>query len=227
MNCRDFALARCRFGTIQVFSQYLVPVALAAYISVYPNIHVQVDWATSPEVERNVLSGNAELGLCFLPPNHQEVRYETLLSDEVVLVVSKKHPLAARKVLSIADLAEIPLAIFSTGLSTRSLLDSEFAKYNVLPKILLEMNDIPALLAVVASGNAGTMVSSRLVVNRPDLHSIVIKERIFRTAGLITHKDHHMSAAARAFVDLIKKVCSSYFRVIKEGAGIALAATWV
>lgn len=196
-----------RLGTTQVFSQYLVPVSLAAFISTYPEIHIEVHWATSPEVERRVLSGDIDFGLCFLPPESADIQYETLLSDEVVLVVSKKHPLATHKAVSITDLGSLPLALLSAGLSTRRLLDLQFAKSNFSPKILLEMNDIPALLAVVASGNAGTMVSSRLVVNRPDLRSITIKEGIRRTAGIIVRKERHLSAAARAFLDLLKIHC--------------------
>jgi len=196
-----------RLGTTQIFSQYLLPMSLAAYISAYPEIHVEVYWGISPEVERRVLSGDIDLGLCFLPPESKDIQYEALLSDEVVPVVSKKHPLAAHKALSIAELGSLPLALLSTGMSTRRLLDLQFAKSGFSPKILLEMNDIPALLAVVASGGAGTMVSSRLVANRPDLRSITIKEGIRRSAGIITRKERHLSAAARAFLELIKIHC--------------------
>jgi len=197
-----------RLGTTQVFSQYLVPASLAAFIATYPEIHIEVHWVTSsPEVERRVLSGDLDFGLCFLPPESADIQYETLFSDEVVLVVSKKHPLAAHKTVSITDLGRLPLALLSAGLSTRRLLDLQFAKSNFSPKILLEMNDIPALLTVVASGNAGTMVSSRLVVNRPDLRSITIKEGIRRNAGIIIRKERHLSAAARAFLDLLKIHC--------------------
>ena len=196
-----------RLGTTQIFSQYLLPMSLAAYISAYPEIHVEVYWGISPEVERRVLSGDIDLGLCFLPPESEDIQYEALLADEVVLVVSKKHPLAVHKALSITELGSLPLALLSTGLSTRRLLDLQFAKSNFSPKILLEMNDIPALLAVVASGSAGTMVSSRLVANRPDLRSITIKEGIRRSAGIITRKERHLSAAACAFLELIKIHC--------------------
>ena len=106
-----------RLGTTQVFSQYLVPVSLAAFISTYPEIHIQVHWATSPEVERRVLSGDIDFGLCFLPPESADIQYETLLSDEVVLVVSKKHPLAAHKAVSITDLGQ-PLRWLSSVLDS-------------------------------------------------------------------------------------------------------------
>jgi LysR family cyn operon transcriptional activator len=99
-----------RIGTTHVFSHYLVPISLAAYITAYPDIHVMVRWGTSPEVERSVLTGTADLGLAFLPPESDEIEYEVLLSDEVVLVVSNKHPLAARAAVSVSELGDLPLA---------------------------------------------------------------------------------------------------------------------
>ena len=198
-----------RVGTTHVFSQYLIPISLATYIAAYPNIHVLVQWCSSPELERGVLTGTLDLGLAFLPPESDEIEYEVLLSDEVVLVVSNKHPLAARSAVSISELGDLPLVLLSTGLSTRRLVDVRFAKENILPKILLEMNDIPALLTIAETGNAGTFVSRRLVVHHPDLHPISLRPNLVRSAGFLRRKGVHLSAAARAFLEVIKVQCQN------------------
>jgi LysR family cyn operon transcriptional activator len=196
-----------RIGTTHVFSQYLVPISLAAYITAYPDIHVMVQWAASPEVERSVLTGTVDLGLAFLPPESDEIEYEILLSDEVVLVVSNQHPLAARAAVSISELGDLPLVLLSTGLSTRRLVDVRFAEENISPTILLEMNDIPALLTIAERGSAGTFVSRRLVADRPDFHPISLRPSLVRSAGILRRKGSHLSAAARAFLEIIKVHC--------------------
>jgi LysR family transcriptional regulator, cyn operon transcriptional activator len=193
-----------RIGTTHIFGQYLMPASLAAYISAYPGIHVLVRWGTSPEVEHGVLTGTVDLGLAFLPPESDEIEYETLLSDEVVLALPKTHALAGRKSISIKESADIPLVLLSTGQSTRRLIDLRFAKENISPKILLEMNDIPALLRIVESGSAGTFLSARIVASHPQLRAIPISERILRSAGIIKRKGVHLSAAARAFLKVLK-----------------------
>lgn len=198
-----------RIGTTHVFSQYLVPISLAAYIAAYPDIHVLVHWGTSPEVERGVLTGSIDLGLAFLTPESNEIEYEALLSDEVALVVSNTHRLATRTSVSICDLQDLPLVLLSTGFSTRRLVDLQLAKENVSPKILLEMNDIPALLTIVETGNAGTLVSSKLVANRPNLRAVPVSGGLLRSAGILRRKGIHLSAAARAFVEVLKVHCQS------------------
>jgi LysR family cyn operon transcriptional activator len=198
-----------RVGTTHVFSQYLIPISLAAYIAAYPNIHVLVQWCSSPELERSVLTGTVDLGLAFLPPESDEIEYEVLLSDEVVLVVSNQHPLAARAAVSISELGDLPLVLLSAGLNTRRLVDVRFAKENISPKILLEMNDIPALLTIAETGNAGTFVSRRLVVAHPDLHPISLRPKLVRSAGILRRKGVHLSPAARAFLEVIKVQCQN------------------
>jgi LysR family transcriptional regulator, cyn operon transcriptional activator len=198
-----------RIGTTHIFSQYLVPASLAAYISAYPEIHVQVQWGTSLEIERGVLTGAIDFGLAFLPPESNEIESEELFSDQVVLAVSGSHPLAGRTSVSIAELAEVPLALLGPTFSTRRLVDLQFAKANISPKILLEMNDIPSLLKIVGTSNAGTMVFSAIVRSRPELRAIPICGNVMRSAGILKHKGVRPSAAASAFLEILKVHCQN------------------
>jgi LysR family cyn operon transcriptional activator len=196
-----------RIGTTYVFSEYLVPLSLAAFITAYPDIHVLVNWGTSLEIEHDLLAGKIDLGLAFLPAESDEIESEPLLSDEVVLVVSKSHPLAKKKEIRVTELGDFPLIMFAPGFSTRRLLDRQFAKEGFSPRILMEMNDIPAMLNVVETGTAGTLVSSRLAASHPQLHAISISGRIIRSAGILVRKGTHLSAAARAFLEVIRLHC--------------------
>jgi LysR family cyn operon transcriptional activator len=196
-----------RIGTTHAFSQYLVPISLAAYIAAYPEIHVLVHWATSPEVERSLLAGDIDVGLAFLPAESDEIESNPLLADEVVLVVCKAHPLATKTEIEASEIGDLPLVLLSTGFSTRRLVDSLFSKEGFSPRILLEMNDVPALLKVVEAGNAGTIVSSRIATSQPQLHAISISGGITRSAGILTRKGIHLSAAAKAFLEVIRIHC--------------------
>jgi LysR family cyn operon transcriptional activator len=198
-----------RVGTTYVFSEYLVPLSLAAYMTAYPDIHVLINWATSLEIEQDLLTGAIDLGLAFLPAESDELEAEPLLTDEVVLVVGKTHPLAAKTEIHVSELGDFPLILFSTGFSTRRLLDRQFAKEGFSPKILLEMNDIPALLKIVETGIAGTMVSRRLAAPCAQLRSISISGRVVRSAGILTRRGIHLSPAARAFLEVIRLHCQS------------------
>ncbi len=114
-----------------------------------------------------------------------------------MLVVSKKHPLADATELPIRQLHGLACALPSTGFSTRRLLDKHFSKEKISPKILLEINDIPALLTLVERGSMGTLVSRRAVEGRPELSVISITGAAFC--------ERHVFSSIRAFTSVPRR----------------------
>jgi len=202
---RGLVSGTLRFGATHVFGQRLVATALAAFANRYPDIRIVMRLGTSNDIEEAILERDIDLGLAFLPPDSKEIEYEALFSDEIVLVVSKKHPFANLTELPIRELNGLHCALPSTGFGTRRLLDLHFTRQKISPKILLEINDIPALLTLVEKGGLGTLVSRRAVENREGLSVITITgTRLLREAGILKHQGVYLSTAARAFVELIK-----------------------
>jgi LysR family cyn operon transcriptional activator len=193
-----------RIGSAQLFSKKLVPVVLADYNKAYPNIGLTVQFGSSSEIEQNILARIIDIGLALLPPESHEIEYETLISDEMVVVVSHKHPLAQKSELSKAELSGLALVIQNIGNSTRRLIDVYFAKENISPKIMLQINDTPALFAMVESGRAGAIVSRRLAASTSLRLISLPGRRIVRTAGILKLRNVRLSAAATEFVKLAK-----------------------
>lgn len=202
---RGLVSGTLRFGSTHVFSQRLVSTALSVYTARYPEIRIVMKLGTSNDIEQGILERDIDVGLAFLPPDSEDVEYEVLFSDEVVLVVSQRHPLAGTTQLPISELNELPLALPGAGFSTRRLVDMHFAREKISPKIILEINDIPALLTLVEKGTLGAMVSRRAVENLSGFSVISISgARLLRAAGILKHKDVYLSNAAKAFVELVK-----------------------
>lgn len=202
---RGLVSGTLRFGCTHVFNQRLVSTALTQFITRYPAIRIAMKIGTSSDIEEAILEREIDIGLAFLPPESAEIEYEALFSDEVVLVVSRHHPLAGRSHLPIRELNGMPLALPSTGFSTRRLLDQHFATEKIAPKILLEINDIGALLTLVKDGNMASMVSRRAVEKIPELAIISISgAHMLRSAGILKHRDVYLSSTARAFSELIQ-----------------------
>jgi LysR family cyn operon transcriptional activator len=202
---RGLVSGTLRFGSTHVFSQRLVSTALSAFTAKYPEIRIVMKLGTSNDIEQAILERSIDLGLAFLPPESEEIECETLFSDEVVLVVSMTHPLAGAAELPIRKLHDLPLALPSTGFSSRRLVDKHFAKEKISPKILFEINDIPALLTLVERGSMGALVSRRAVENRKELSIVPISgAHLFRSAGILKHQDVYLSGAARAFIELVR-----------------------
>jgi LysR family cyn operon transcriptional activator len=203
-DLRGLLRGTLRVGSTHVFTKKLVPAVITEYNKMYPGIHLVVQLGTSRDIEQGILKRDIDVGLAFLPPESDEIESEALASDEVFLVVSENHPLAQRTEITKSELSELPLAIHSVGHSTRRLIDIYFAKEKISPKVLVEINDVPAILAIVASSTAGA-IASRRAVDGLDLHMIPLPGvRLFWTAGVLRLKAAPLSAAAKAFVKLVK-----------------------
>jgi LysR family cyn operon transcriptional activator len=193
-----------RVGSTHVFSQKLIPSVLTVYTAAYPKIHLMMQLGTSSDIEKGILAGTIDLGLALLPPESDEIKYETLASEEIFIVVSKKHPLAAKTELSKSDFCDLSLVLHSPGFSTRRLIDRYFAQQQISPKVLLEINDVNTLLTVVETSNAAAVASRTAVGNRP-LHLLSLPgDRVVWSAGILYLRGVIPSPAAREFVKLLK-----------------------
>src|SRR5215471_4724612 len=189
-----------RIGVTYAFSAEMLPTVLAQFVQLYPAIRVIVTEATTRDVEEGLLHGEFDLGMVFQSPNRDEFQALKLFKEDVCVIVSTRHAIAGARSLRIRDLNGVQLALPSPGFSTRQLIDQRFAAARIRPHVVLETNDIDALLAVVRRGAAATLVSRRVVAHLKDVAAIPLKEKgLQRTAALIWPQDHDLIPSAVRF----------------------------
>jgi LysR family cyn operon transcriptional activator len=196
----SFAIA-----TTYVFISKLISTSLPAYTTAYPNVNVVVKMRNLDDIERSVLAGTVDFALAWLPPESDEIESEPLFSDEVILAVSAKHPLAGVKKIFFRELHGLPMVLPTSATNTRRLANLEFLKENIAPKVFLEIDDIPARLAFVETSTAATLASRKAVMERPQLWGIDFSDaHIVRTAGILKHRGARLSSAAEAFAQMVR-----------------------
>jgi LysR family cyn operon transcriptional activator len=176
-------------------------------VELYPAIRVIVTEATTRDVEEGLLHGEFDLGMVFQASDRDDFQALKLFKEDLFVIVSIRNPIAESPTLRIRDLEKLPLALPTSGFSTRQLIDACFAAAHIRPHIVLETNDIDALLAVVRLGAAATLVSRRVVAHLKDVAAIPLKEKgLQRTAALIWRKEHDLIPAAVRFIEMARKI---------------------
>jgi len=206
-NLRRLLCGALIFGATHVFTRKIVPKVLAAYAAAYPKVHVSMHLGTSDAVEQGVLARTLDVGLACMSHDPSEIEYEELFSDELVLIVSKQHALAGKIEIDIQELGGFPLLLPSVGFGTRHIIDRHFAKEKIRPKILLEVNDFPALFSMVKSKNVATLGCREAIADDPGFHFVSLSGPgmpLRLSKGILTSRDTPLNAAARAFVELTK-----------------------
>lgn len=119
----------------------------------FPHIHFTVYSANAVDVTERLEHGTLDFGLLFEPVNKEHYQYLPMpFSDTVGLLVHKKDPLAAKKVITQEDLLSVPL-IVSSRMSPDTLL-------GILSPRIVEKLTITATYNLIY--NASLMVEQRL-----------------------------------------------------------------
>lgn len=153
---------RLLIGAAPAVSTYVLPAILGAFEAKYPRIRLGVRTGHTEEILELVLRGDVQLGL-GRPIRHPDVQLHSLFDDEMLLVVSPRHPFARRGVARMADLARDRLILFDRTSSYHDLTSALFRQAGVVPEGLMELDNIEAAKHMVQEG-LGVALLPRMAV---------------------------------------------------------------
>ncbi|WP_421852584.1 LysR family transcriptional regulator [Marinomonas sp.] len=193
-----------RISTSHHVGLHRLPKSLKRFQEDFPSAQLEIEFAQSEEAYQDVLKGRAELGIITLS-NKENPLIESLpiWSDPLTCVVSKDHPLAFSKNLSLIELAQHACVLPNKNTFTRQIAEQAFGKQGLKPQVRMNTNNLETLAMLVNIGWGwsllpSTLVDEKLVVlNLPDLN-------VERKLGVIHHKQRTLSRAAIAFIELLK-----------------------
>lgn len=193
-----------RVGVVQTVGTYLIPRAIVKFTSNYPSVDLRVTEMSAREIENGLIGGGVDLGVSFQPSRKDELQAEPLFSEQLMLFVSRQHPLSGRKKIRCADIAQHRLCLLSREFCTRQMIDSAFDQADVSLDIAVEMNSISACAGVVRAGGLATILPE--LAGRDEDTAIGIRiERpvIKRTVCLLTTKTQSPIRAQTKFAEAV------------------------
>jgi DNA-binding transcriptional LysR family regulator len=151
-DVRDARGGRLHIGAIEpAASERIMPI-LARLRRERPALHVRLDVAGTAGVSHGVADGDVDLGICSAPPAEYGLRFEPLFSQELVLLIPSRHPLARSRSLRASDLEGQPLLATEPGCAYRGAVEGAFKKRGVQPRWALETGSMETLKAAVRQG---------------------------------------------------------------------------
>ncbi|GAB2957713.1 LysR family transcriptional regulator [Hymenobacter coalescens] len=109
-------------GASTTVSLYVLPPVLSAYLGQNPHTQLTLKNRNSENILKALLEHEIDLGVIEGIHRVSHVTYTPLLTDDVVAVCSARNPLRHR-VLHVADLYDVPLALREAGSGTLAVLE--------------------------------------------------------------------------------------------------------
>ena len=102
--------------------------------------------------------------LSYKPSQHYtQIESHYLFDNELCVVVSDTHPLAAHKSVELADLTQHRMALPAPGLQARNKFDTLIRGTQHEFNVCLEINDVNALISLVRDSRLVTVLSTATV----------------------------------------------------------------
>ncbi len=202
----DLSRGALRLAASQTLASSWLPARMVRFRSRYPSIGLELAAGNSDGVVRAVESLEADLGFIESEAQTDHLVDRVIGGDELVLVVAAGHPWAACP----PDAAALASALWimrEPGSGTRGWMDRALAVMGVAPPPPGRFMEFPTnegVLNAVRAGDGATLLSCLVVAD--DLAA----GRLVRLPGpaaprpfrLLRHPERHLTAAARAFLDI-------------------------
>ncbi|MCG7932537.1 MAG: LysR family transcriptional regulator [Candidatus Thiodiazotropha lotti] len=195
-----------RIGGGATAVSFLLPKAIASFQGSHPAVKFQLKEAGSNEVAEDVINGRLELGLVTMPVKNRDLKVWPLLTDRIVLVGPKQHPLAKKRRISASALDGISFVGFEADTAVRQIIDATLRDAGVEMNVVMELRSIPAILRMVATTGNLAFVSQLGVDSLEDVAEIEVKDfKVERELAVIARRGSTLSPAAQAFADLLRE----------------------
>ena len=204
-DVEDLSRGALRLAFTPTFTEYLVAPVIEAFYALYPGITVELQEMSLDDVEAALASDQVDLGFGFVDVRSDDVEAEPLYPERLMLVVGTAHALAAtRKPVTVAQLAQTPLALLATNFMSRYFVDSYFDALDITPTVALHANSISAILKIVSRGRIATILPSTIEFEHSDIRYVALDPPFpLRTVALLRRKNAYRSVAAEAFETML------------------------
>ena len=161
-------------------SAALIPSLLARFKESHPHTQIIFRTKRSRGIEQLVLQSQVEIGVITNPSNSRLLQLLPCREENVVVVVSAKHPLAKKFELSLAEVAQAPLIIKKGRQGKPSDVLRHIESQGVKLNILMECESGQAIMIAVMKGMGIGILYSDQVESELEAGSL----KTLRIAGL-------------------------------------------
>lgn len=208
LNIRGVAATRMGEVTVACVPSavnYFLSSVVKIFHERYPRTRVRIIDDSANKVLMAVAQGDADFGLNFTGSQENDIEFTPILEESFVAACHKDHPLAKRKSVRWADLADHDYISVSKESGNRLLLDQALASLTRQPQSLYETHHGTTMIGLVEAGLGVAAVPATAMPQKghPLLVSVPLTDPVVtRKMGLIRRRSALLTPAAQQLYDL-------------------------
>jgi len=195
-------------GAVPTIAPYLLAPLIQRCRETHPNLVVHLREDFRSDLIRGVLEGELDLAVVTLPIKDHRLSIEPLLTEPLLLVVGKGHPLSGRSEVTANDLADETFVTMGDSSTLAAQIRSFCGDHNFSPKIGYRCAQVATLKLFVAMGAGISILPqvARLPADRDTLSYLRLAGSTpTREIGVIRHLQRYQSRGAEQFLSLLRE----------------------
>lgn len=204
-----------RIATFPALAHWLVPQAIARFLSSRPKVTVTVDSLSSRQIAERVSTRQFDVGIVELPLFRSAIDIEPMVPMPLTAVMPPDHHLSVKRVISMKDLDGERMVMLSQQSFVRHQIDDLLAALGVMPNVVLESSSSSIACAVAAAGVGIALISKLTAIPLLDSKVVVrpIKETIDSRYAIIFPGSGGRLALADAFANDLREEVRAFNKI--------------
>lgn len=199
---------RVRFGVPPMVGAAFFPPVLHDFREAYPGVALELREEGARRVEALVRDGEIDVGATVLPTDAVAFEVVPLMKDVLRAVVPPRSPLARRRSLALRDLERTPFVLYRADFALHGHILDACRHAGFTPQVAAESSQWDFMAAMVAA-DVGVALLPRTICLRLDpgrVRVVPLADPVLRwDLALVWRRDRHLSPAARAFVEVVRR----------------------
>jgi DNA-binding transcriptional LysR family regulator len=155
---------RLRMAAFESVAATIMPVAISRFAKAHPGVELSMTLLEPEAAVAALRAGDIDLAITFGAGDAEDrsgdgVEHHHLLEDPMYLVLPPDHPLARRRGVRLADLADEPWIGGAPDCECNRLISQACMRYGFDPRIAFETDDYSAVQGFVAAGVGVSLIA--------------------------------------------------------------------
>ncbi|GIO54018.1 LysR family transcriptional regulator [Paenibacillus rhizosphaerae] len=193
-------------GSDSLFKHYLLPFLEDFHVK-YPGIKLHLNHGTTPEVISYLKEGRIDLGVVRMPIFDSQLEVTESIELQDCFVAGERYAELKGQALSMEQLMEYPVILFSRNSRVRMAITELFEKYGHELKPDIEVGSVDLLIEFAKRGLGISYVTREFVakeLKEGSLFEIELDVEIPPSkVGLMVMRNMPISAAATRFIEVV------------------------
>ena len=199
---------RITVGAVPTVAPYLVAPLIERCRETHPNLLVHMREDFRSDLSRAIVEGELDLAVVTLPVKDHRLSIEPLMTEPLLLVVGKGHPLTGRSEITANDLADETFVTMGDSSTLAAQIRSFCGDHNFAPKIGYRCAQVSTLKMFVAMG-AGISILPQVAQLPSDRETLTYLRLTgsapTRELAVIRHLQRYQSRGAEQFLTLLRE----------------------